>query len=106
VYDRLKPHLAQLESNGDLFARQAADELTPAVNAIYRAPLKRKARTKLKRQIRTGITDKRLAELAIALHDQERLCQPAEEEPDQPEPKILCSLGLRETDGTVLERIT
>lgn len=96
VYDRLKTFRKQLRQNGDLFSSNLAEELDPALNGMYRATLKRKARTKLKRQLRTGIQDKRLAELVVSLHEDERLCQPAEEEPDVPEPQIVCSLGLRE----------
>jgi hypothetical protein len=47
----------------------------------------------LNRQIESGIDDAQLADLAIALRIDNRLCLVHEDE-QQREPQIICSLGL------------
>lgn len=49
----------------------------------------------LNRQLRAGISDDKLVELAKALRDDDRLCIIHEEEQTQ-EPQIICSMGLAE----------
>ncbi|HOW68395.1 MAG TPA: hypothetical protein P5186_29130 [Candidatus Paceibacterota bacterium] len=49
----------------------------------------------LNRQLRAGISDDKLVELAMALRDDDRLCIIHEEEQTQ-EPQIICSMGLAE----------
>jgi hypothetical protein len=47
----------------------------------------------LNRQLRSGISDDKLAELVMALRDDDRLCIIHEEEQTH-EPQLICSLGL------------
>ena len=70
-------------------------ELRKTVDEIYRYPLRPIATDILNRQLRSGISDEELAVLAVALHNEDRLCLISEEESRQ-EPRIICSLGLRD----------
>ena len=88
VYERLKAYLTHIQ--GTLFATQ---ELTKAVDEIYRYPLQQVAADTLNRQLRTGTTDQQLADLVTALRGEGRLCR-IEEEVETQEPQIICSLGL------------
>jgi hypothetical protein len=67
------------------------------IEEIYHFPLRQSATDTLNRQLRTGISDEKLAELAMALHDDDRLCIVQEEEHSD-EPQIICSLGLAEIE--------
>lgn len=64
-----------------------------AVDAIYDQPLTEPARDLLNRELRTGVTDEKLAELIVALHEEDRLCIPKEDAAAR-EPQIICTLGL------------
>ncbi len=88
TYERVKRHAESMR--GTLFD---TPELQRALEAIYRYPLRPSARDTLNRQLRLGIDDQRLAELVVALHGEDRLCN-VEDEPAQDEPQIICSLGL------------
>lgn len=50
--------------------------------------------TSLNRELRTGISDEKFAELIISLYEEGRLCVP-KEETGTSEPQIICSLGIR-----------
>ncbi len=88
TYERLKGYAE--ESKGTLFE---SPELLKALDEIYRYPLRQTAADILNRQLKSGIADNRLAELVIALRDEDRLSLIHEEEQSQ-EPHIICSLGL------------
>ena len=88
TYERLKRHSEQVK--GTLFD---SPELARAIEEIYRFPLRQSAIDTLNRQLRTGISDDKLAELVMALRDDDRLCLVNEEERST-EPQIICSLGL------------
>jgi len=88
TYERLKAYADSLK--GTLFASQ---ELDKAIGEIYRYPLRQSAVDTLNRQLRGGVDDETLAQLVIALRDDDRLCLIHEEEHAQ-EPQIICSLGL------------
>ena len=92
TYERLKSHAEQVE--GTLFA----DPLRRAIDDIYRYPLRQAALDTLNRQLRSGVSDKALAELVITLRDEDRLCI-VHEEDERQEPSIVCSLGLVKQDG-------
>ena len=68
-------------------------ELKRAIDEIYRFPLRQAATDALNRQLRSDISDQSLAELVIALRDEDRLCI-VEGERETREPQIICSLGL------------
>ena len=88
TYERLKHYANSMQ--GTLFA---TDELRKAIDDIYRYPLRQSATDTLNRQFKVGISDERLADLVLALRDEDRLCLISEESQAQ-EPLILCSLGL------------
>ncbi|MBI3651105.1 MAG: NgoFVII family restriction endonuclease [Acidobacteria bacterium] len=88
IYERLKRYAEDVK--GTLFESPA---LFKALDELYRHPLQQAAIDILNRQLRSGITDVKLAELVLALRDQDRLCRSSEEEATD-EPQIICSLGL------------
>jgi len=88
TYERLKRYAEDVK--GTLFDRE---ELTSAIDEIYKYPLRQSAIDILNRQLKSGISDETLAELVIALRAEDRLCVISEEEPET-EPRIICSLGL------------
>jgi hypothetical protein len=65
-----------------------------AIDDVYDAPLTEAARDLINHELRTGITDEKLVELVLALHDGDRLCI-AKEDAQAREPQIICSLGIR-----------
>lgn len=95
VYERLKLYRERLMQRPDLFTSELLAQLDPVMNAIMRYPLKEAARESLGRQLRLNMPDSQLAEMVIRLHGEERLVTPVEER-EQPEPHVVCSLGLRE----------
>jgi hypothetical protein len=94
VYERLKPFRERLQQQPTLFSGDLLKWLSPALDTLYRFPLRESARDALARQIRLGIADEGLAEMVVRFHEDDRLCHVTEEIP-QPEPHIVCSLGLR-----------
>ncbi len=88
TYERLKAYAEDIK--GTIFA---TEELTKAIEEIYRYPLRQTATDTLNRQLRSGISDADLAHLVIALREEDRLCLVHEEEQTQ-EPRIICSMGL------------
>jgi superfamily II DNA or RNA helicase len=91
TYERLKRYAEEVK--GTLFESK---ELLKAIDDIYRCPLRPVAVDTLNRQLRSGISDKALADLVVALRDEGRLCRTLEEEQLQ-EPRIICSMGLIST---------
>jgi superfamily II DNA or RNA helicase len=89
VYNRLKSYADSVR--GTLFESEA---LLKAIDEIYRYPLRAAAADVLNRQMRGGATDESLAQLVVALRDEDRLCVIHEDEQDG-EPRIICSMGLR-----------
>jgi SNF2 family DNA or RNA helicase len=92
-YERLKAYANSIA--GTLFE---SAELLKAIDEIYRYPLRPTATDKLNRQLRSGITDTQLANLVVALREEDRLCI-VEETEHSNEPRIICSLGLFEKDS-------
>ena len=93
AYERLK-HYAD-EVKGTLFESQT---LNRTIDDIYRHPLRQTAIDTLNRKLREGISDHQLADLVIALRDEDRLSLTEDMEEEQ-EPQIICSLGLFEHQG-------
>ena len=88
TYERLRRYLQEIQ--GTLFE---TDELHRAYESLLQYPLCSSAIDKLNRQLKSGIDDRQLAELVIDLHKDGRLCL-IQEEAEQREPQIICSLGL------------
>ncbi len=91
TYERLKRYAAQVA--GTLFDLR---EIHRAIDEIYRYPLRAAASDQLNRQLRAGISDVDLVRLVLALREEDRLCIVRDDEAAQ-EPRILCSLGLRDS---------
>ena len=88
TYERLKDYAARVK--GELFD---TPDLSRAVEEIYRFPLRQSATDTLNRQLKLGISDEKLADLVLALREEDRLCI-VQDEQQQDEPQIICSLGL------------
>ena len=94
TYERLKDYASEVE--GTLFETR---DLLRAINEIYRYPLRQAAIDTLNRQLRSGISNMALAELVIALRDEDRLCIIHDDTKKAYEPKIICSMGLKVSNG-------
>jgi len=90
AYERLKDHIEWLKRETPLFLTH---DLERAVDDLYRYPLRSTARDSINRQIKAGVSNEDLARLVIALRAEDRLSL-IQEEGEQNEPRILCSLGL------------
>ncbi len=88
TYERLKRYVDNLR--GTLFESK---DLLKAIDDIYRHPLRQSAIDTLNRQLKIGINDEELANLVLALRDDDRLCLVNQEDQKQ-EPHLICSLGL------------
>ena len=93
VYERLKDYIAKVE--GSLFATQ---DLSKAIDQIYKYPLQQSAADTLNRQMRAGIENQELANLVVSFWVQDRLCN-VEEDVASQEPQIICSLGLSSVEA-------
>ncbi len=94
VYERLKAFREKLLT-GAASASVPLEDLDKVLSQMHRYPLKEGARDSFRRQLRLNITDQELAEMALHLLQQEKLCQITESSADSQEPQILCALGLR-----------
>ena len=88
TYERLAAYAERVA--GTLFDTEA---LHRAIDDVYRRPLRPAAVDTLNRQLRSGVADEMLAQLVIALRDDDRLCV-AHEDEAAGEPRIICSLSL------------
>lgn len=80
------------ENKDTLFATET---LKRAIDDIYKYPLREVARDTLNRQLKAGVDDAGLAELVVALREEDKLCIVDEAEVEKREPQIICSLGFK-----------
>ena len=92
TYTRLKQYSEAIK--GQLFD---VDALHKAIADIYRYPLRQSAVDTLNRQLRSGVDDTQLADIAMSLREEDRLCL-TDEEDEAREPQIICSLGLFDSE--------
>lgn len=93
TYTRLKNYTEDIK--GTLLHSEALEK---AISDIYKYPLRQSAIDTLNRQLRSGISNEDLAQLVLALREDDRLCIIHNEEQES-EPRIICSLGLSITPG-------
>jgi len=91
AYEKLQDYLRHRE--GDLFL---TDQVRASIQAIYDHPLTTEAVDKLNRQLRSNISDDDLAGLVTTLHRDDRLVVINLHDEPAREPRILCSLGLKD----------
>ena len=89
VYTKLKTYAPSREY-ADLFA----GELDDAIRLIYNNPLLSQAITSINRQLKAGISDAGLAELAVDLMRKKRLCMEPDKQKETPVAQIICSMGI------------
>jgi superfamily II DNA or RNA helicase len=80
------------ENDGTLFVTEA---LKKAVDDILNRPLTEFARETLNRQMKAGISDEQLGNLVVSLRDDDRLVIGDDGEKPVYDPKIICSMGLK-----------
>jgi hypothetical protein len=90
LYERLKDYAESMR--GTLFDIKP---LHRAIEAIFSHPLQEATRETLSRELRNGISNEKLADLVLALHEEDRLCI-HEEDAETREPRIICSLGIKD----------
>lgn len=88
AYTRLKHYADEMKNT--VFH---SEELTKALDEIYRFPLLQAATDSINRQLRIGVADEQLAQLVVALREEDKLCNIHEQEQNG-EPQIICSMGL------------
>ncbi len=95
LWERLDRYRKQQQARPDLLTQQALARLDPALDLIWRFPLKRSAQDAISRQMRLGITDEALVELVLRRAAEESLCEVTDADPaESAEPRLICSMGL------------
>jgi len=89
TYERLKSYVER--NQGTLFD---LTELRKALDELYKFPLLESAKDTLNRQLKTGVSEEQLVALVLALRADGRFCIISDDEAEQREPSIICSLGL------------
>jgi hypothetical protein len=94
TFERLKRYREGIGEKRDLFITdEYVRRIDRALEDIYRFPLYQSTTDTLNRQLKAGIDDHTLAELALTLREDGRLCVIDEQE-SQRDPKLICSMGL------------
>ena len=88
TFTRLKRYAEEVK--GTIFESQ---ELIKALDEIYRYPLLQSATDSLNRQLRISASEEQLAQLVVALREDNKLCNIHNDEQTR-DPQIICSLGL------------
>ena len=93
AYMRLSRHLEAYKDT--LFV---TEELKRGFEDLYKYPLREYARETINRQLKMGITDEELGMLIVSLRDEGKLSIKDEEELIHKEPKIICSMGIIDSE--------
>jgi len=91
LYELLKDYATSVK--GSLFDTRL---LHNVLDAIYESPLTESSRDLINRELRAGSSEEKLSELAIALHEEDRLCLRRDDVASR-EPHIICSMGIKKT---------
>ena len=96
TYDRLKRLLDDRGPERDLFfTDQLVREIEKVMADIYEYPLFQSAIDIINRQLKTGISDRDLAEMVVNLREDGRLSMVQDREESHSDMRIICSMGLR-----------
>ena len=96
VYNRLKRFLAHKGDKRDMFfTDRLVREMEMAIDDIYRYPLSQTAIDSINQRFKNNINDEDLVQLVLMLSDTERLAVIQDQPDDNPDARIICSMGLR-----------
>lgn len=96
TYDRLKRWLEDQGSERPLsITGHFVRDVEKVMDDIYNFPLFQSTIDALNRQLKTGIADIKLAEMAIAFREDGRLCIKHEDDAKDNDMRIICSMGLK-----------
>lgn len=96
TYDRLKRWVADQGNERSLFVTDHfVRDVEKAMSDIYEFPLFQSTIDALNRQIKSGISDTKLAEMVIAYREDGRLCMRQDKDDAQSDMRIICSMGLK-----------
>ncbi|WP_201792073.1 helicase-related protein [Sphingopyxis bauzanensis] len=95
TYDRLKRWVAEQGNERSLFVTEHfVRDVEKAMGDIYEFPLFQSTIDALNRQLKTGISDTKLAEMVVAFREDGRLCMKQDKDDSQNDMRIICSMGL------------
>ncbi len=96
TYDRLKRWVADQGNERSLFITEHfIRDVEKAMGDIYEFPLFQSTIDALNRQLKSGISDIKLAEMVIAFREDGRLCMKQDKDDAQNDMRIICSMGLK-----------
>ena len=98
AYERLKRFRASWGDKRDLFVTDDyLRRVDRVMEEIYRYPLFQSATDSLNRQLKAGIGDTAMLDLIFSMREDGKLCI-VDEQAQQREPKLICTLGLTAHD--------
>jgi Helicase conserved C-terminal domain/PLD-like domain len=96
TYDRLKRWVSEQGNERSLFVTEHFfRDVEKSMGDIYEFPLFQSTIDALNRQLKSGISDAKLAEMVVAFREDGRLCMKQDKDDAQNEMRIICSMGLK-----------